>query len=115
MTLTRRSFLAGSTAALAALSPRRAAAEANSTIVLALMGANSRGSQLARDFAKLKGVEFAYVCDPDERAIAKGIEAATSMGGRRPQGIKEFRKALDDSTVDGLVWTAQPNAARIDA
>ena len=77
MELSRRTFVLGSTAGLVALSARRAtAADANSTIVLALMGANNRGSQLATGFAKLKGVEFAYVCDPDERAIAKGIEAA---------------------------------------
>ena len=108
MELSRRTFLAGSAAGLVALSARRAAADANSTVVLALMGANNRGSQLATEFAKLKGVEFAYVCDPDERAIAKGIDAATSGGGRKPQGLKDFRKALDDPAVDGLVCAA-PN------
>ena len=59
------------------------AADANDTVVLAIMGANSRGSQLADGFAKQPGVEIAYVCDCDERAIQKGIEAATSQ--RRPQ------------------------------
>jgi predicted dehydrogenase len=108
MELNRRTFVLGSTAGLVALAARRAAADANSTVVLALMGANNRGSQLATGFAKLKGVEFAYVCDPDERAIAKGIAAATSAGGRRPQGMKDFRKALDDPAVDGLVCAA-PN------
>ena len=108
MELSRRTFVVGSTAGLVALSAQRAAADANSTVVLALMGANNRGSQLAAGFAKLKGVEFAYVCDPDERAIAKGIAAATSGGGRRPQGLKDFRKALDDPAVDGLVCAA-PN------
>jgi hypothetical protein len=104
----RRTFVLGSTAGIVAVSARRASADANSTVVLALMGANNRGSQLATGFSKLKGVEFAYVCDPDERAISKGIEAATSGGGRRPQGLKDFRKALDDPAVDGLVCAA-PN------
>src|SRR3954463_5815013 len=108
MKLNRRAFVTSSAAGLVALSARAAAADANSTVVLALMGANNRGSQLATGFAKLKGVEFAYVCDPDERAIAKGITAATSGGGRRPQGLKDFRKALDDPAVDGLVCAA-PN------
>src|SRR3954467_6022706 len=108
MEVNRRTFVVGSTTGLVALSVRRAAADANSTVVLALMGANNRGSQLATGFAKLKGVEFAYVCDPDERVIAKGIAAATSGGGRRPQGLKDFRKALDDPAVDGLVCAA-PN------
>ena len=75
---------------------------------LALMGANNRGSQLATGFAKQAGVEIAYVCDCDERAIGKGIEAATSNGGRKPKGIKDFRQALDDPAVDGLICAA-PN------
>jgi predicted dehydrogenase len=108
MELSRRTFVLGSAAGLTAFSARKAAASANSTIVLALMGANNRGSQVATGFAKLKGVEFAYVCDPDERAISKGIAAATSGGGRRPQGLKDFRKALDDPAVDALVCAA-PN------
>src|SRR5262245_34483867 len=108
MELNRRTFVVSSAVGLAALAARRAAADANSTVVLALMGANNRGSQLATGFAKLKGVEFAYVCDPDERAIAKGIESAASGRGRRPQGLKDFRKALDDPAVDGLVCAA-PN------
>src|SRR3954462_1334112 len=108
MEFTRRTFMVGSSTELLALSTRRAAADANSTVVLALMGANNRGSQLATGLSKLQGVEFEYVGDPDERAIAKGITAATSGGGRRPQGLKDFRKALDDPAVDGLVCAA-PN------
>ena len=108
--INRRTFLAGATAATVSLAAgRRArAAGANDTVVLALMGANNRGSQLAQGFAKLSGVEFAYVCDCDERAIAKGNAAAGQNGGRAPQGIKDFRQALDDPNVDGLVCAA-PN------
>jgi predicted dehydrogenase len=106
----RRTFLAGATAATVALasSRRSRAAQANDTVVLALMGANNRGSQLATAFARQTGAEIAYVCDCDERAIEKGIAAATSNGGRKPKGIKDFRQALDDAAVDGLICAA-PN------
>lgn len=77
-------------------------------VVLALMGANSRGSYLARQFAQLPNVEFAYVCDPDERAIDKGTEAASREGGAKPKGIRDFRHALDDPQVDALIC-ATPN------
>jgi len=107
MRIRRRTFLLGS-AAVALVSTRRARADASGTVVLALMGANNRGSQLAERFAKVPGVEFAYVCDPDERAIAKGIDAAASGGRRRPTGVKDFRRALDDPAIDGLVCAA-PN------
>jgi predicted dehydrogenase len=106
----RRTFLVGATAASVALAARRGArsAQAGETVVLALMGANSRGSQLAESFARQAGAEIAYVCDCDERAIGKGIDAASSSGGRKPTGIKDFRRALDDPAVDGLICAA-PN------
>ena len=46
--LDRRDFIAGTVATGVALATRRVAraSEANSTVVLALMGANDRGSQL---------------------------------------------------------------------
>ncbi len=106
----RRTFLAGATAASIGLTSRRVtrAADANDTVVLALMGANNRGSQLAPVFAAQSGAEIAYVCDCDERAIGKGIDAVVSGGGKKPQGIKDFRKALDDPAVDALICAA-PN------
>ncbi len=108
--LNRRTFLAGTTAATVALASRRRthAADANDTVVLALMGANNRGSQLAKEFTELAGAEFAYVCDCDQRAIEKGITEVVSNGGRKPKGVKDFRKALDDPAVDALVCAA-PN------
>jgi predicted dehydrogenase len=107
--LNRRTFVAGAAAgaALAGLRSARAA-EANSTVVLALMGANSRGSQLATQFAAQSNARIAYVCDPDERAITKGIAAATAHGGPAPKGIRDFREALDDPAVDALICAA-PN------
>jgi predicted dehydrogenase len=106
----RRHFLTTATAGAAVLASQklRAASSANETIVLAIMGTNGRGSQLASQFAKQRGVEIAYVCDCDERAIHKGIDAATAQGARKPQGTKDFRRALDDPSVDALVCAA-PN------
>ena len=108
--INRRTFLTGAAAATAALTSQRTlrAAAANDTVVLAIMGVNGRGSQLASGFAKQTGVEIAYVCDCDERVIQKGVEAATSQGGRQPKVIKDFRRALDDPAVDALVCAA-PN------
>lgn len=109
--LNRRHFIATTALGAAATTVARARAAtpaANSEVVLALMGANSRGSQLAAQFAAQTGCRIAYVCDPDERAIAKGIAAATSKGAAKPQGIADFRQALDDPAVDALICAA-PN------
>lgn len=108
--MNRRNFLTAATAGAAVLASGRAgrAASANETIVLAIMGTNGRGSQLASGFAKQAGAEIAYICDCDEQAIQKGTDAATTDGARKPQGIKDFRRALDDPAVDAIVCAA-PN------
>ena len=108
--LNRRTFLASTTAAGLALAARRTAkaADANDTVVLAIMGANNRGSQLATSLIKLPGVKIAYICDCDSTAIEKGIAAASAKGDPAPRGIKDFRQALDDKSVDALV-VAAPN------
>jgi predicted dehydrogenase len=105
--LDRRTFMAAASASMAT-TYRATAAAANDTVVLALMGANSRGSQLAAGFAEQAGARIAYVCDPDERAIQKGIAAATSKGGPAPKGVRDFREALEDPAVDALICAA-PN------
>ena len=108
-TINRRHFIAASAAVVAGSAIRRShAADANSEVVLALMGANNRGSQLAEQFGKQTGCRIAYVCDPDEQALAKGIEAATRSDGPKPQAIRDFRQALDDPAVDALICAA-PN------
>jgi predicted dehydrogenase len=106
----RRTFLAQAGAATVALAAGRTsrATAASESVVLAIVGANSRGSQLATRIAKLPGFEIAYICDCDERAFAKGIKAATSQGGKKPATVKDFRRALEDPAVDAIVC-ATPN------
>src|SRR4051794_19244224 len=104
----RRTFLAGTAAAAAALATTRRsrAKSANDKIVLAIMGVNNRGSQLAASIAKRDGAEIAYICDCDETAVPKGIKAATSQGAAAPKVLKDFRRALDDKNIDALISPA---------
>lgn len=80
---------------------------ANEVINVAIMGTNSRGSALARGFAQNPDCRVAYICDVDDNAITKGINA-TKEGGQQeaPKGVKDFRKALEDKQLDALVIAA---------
>jgi predicted dehydrogenase len=102
--------LSGAAAATVAFASRTAshAAAAGDTVTLAIVRAKKSGSQKAAAFAQQQGAEIAYVCDCDERAIQKGIDAATPQGGRKPKGVRDFRRALDDPAVDAIVC-ALPN------
>ncbi|HNU98967.1 MAG TPA: gfo/Idh/MocA family oxidoreductase, partial [Verrucomicrobiota bacterium] len=102
--LSRRAFLRHSAIATAGLTCwgglGAGVPGANERIVLAFMGTNGRGSDLARSFAKLPGVETAVVCDVDERAIAKGIQAASREQARAPRSEKDVRRVVENPDVD---------------
>ncbi len=111
---TRRSFIKGGIAAAAlASSPWLRAAGANDRLVIGCMGTSrnsaggdGRGAELARGFAAIPGVEVAYVCDVDERAAANAAASVGKVAARSAQPIRDFRRILDDKSVDALVIAA---------
>jgi len=110
--LNRRGFLgtsaAGGAAAVAATLARPAlAGEAGRKVVIGVMGL-SRGRSLAVNFARQAGVEVKYVCDVDKDRAASCAKVVEGAGVNAPQAIGDFRKILDDRTVDALVCAA-PN------
>ena len=75
---------------------------ANERIRVAVIGANSRGSSLARSIARSKLGEVAYICDVDRRVIEDRVPMIEDLQGRKPKGAVDFRKALDDESVDAV-------------
>ena len=74
--------------------------------MLGVMGVNGRGMQLAQGFNSGGGAEIAYLCDVDERAMARAVKSVSDKQARVPQGVKDFRRILDDKNVDALVIAA---------
>ena len=111
--INRRDFLDGSKKAglglasgITLLSNARSvrAASANEKIRLGLIGCGGRGPTLAREFAKRGDCEFATIADVnhsilDDRAAAIGSE----QSGRVPAVVGDFRKILDDKSIDAVV------------
>ncbi|HVR76618.1 MAG TPA: Gfo/Idh/MocA family oxidoreductase [Planctomycetota bacterium] len=109
--LHRRSFLFRAASGGLALGALRAPAfaarrGANEKVLVAVMGTNGRGSDLARGFARQEGCEVAVISDVDERAAAKGVAEAAKVQGTSPRIERDFRKALDDGSIDALVIAA---------
>ena len=114
----RRSFLESSVAAglatgISAAFGQKAYA-ANDKISIGMMGVRGRGGSVLSTFAGLPEVEVRYVCDIDERALEAGLVRVEKVTGKRPQALKDFRKALEDKSLDALVigtpdhWHALP-------
>src|SRR5262249_3235897 len=79
------------------------AAGANNKITTAVIGTNGRGIAHVQCLTKgIEGVEIAYICDVDDRAIAKGIKECAKHQQAQPKGIKDFRKVLDDKSIDAV-------------
>jgi predicted dehydrogenase len=114
----RRSFLESSAAATAfaalALRDTRQALAANEKIAIAMMGVRGRGGSVLMAFAGLPEVEVRYVCDIDESVLGPRLKQVEEKTGKRPTAIKDFRKALEDKSLDALVigtpdhWHALP-------
>jgi predicted dehydrogenase len=114
--ISRRSFIrstaAGTGLALAApaVGYGRAVGGASpaDTVVVAIVGTGGRGSSLARSFAAQTGAEVAYVCDVDARRRSEAGGDVERIQGSGPEAVADFRRALDDADVDGVV-VAAPN------
>src|SRR5436305_10697141 len=73
-----------------------------------VMGLNGRGGALCNVFLGQQNVELAYIADVDSNARDRAVKSVADKQGRAPQGITDFRKALDDKSVDILICAA-PN------
>jgi predicted dehydrogenase len=116
----RRDFLSTTSRATAGLataaivSTQTAKAAPNDRVVVCVAGVRGRGNNLLQTFASLSTSEVKYVCDIDEGVLSSRVKEVESLTGRRPEAIKDFRKALDDKSVNALVlgtpdhWHAIP-------
>src|SRR5258706_15358070 len=105
--ISRRQFIATTSAAAIASTAlsRMAIAGANEKVVVGIMGANAtgRGSQLAAGFATQKNAEIAYICAADERSANKVVEAGAAKQSRKPEGVGDFRRIIDDPPLDAIL------------
>jgi predicted dehydrogenase len=106
----RRDFLKTGAAAglglgLAAALPSwlRADTPGTGRVRLAVIGTNGRGLSHIEALGGIEGADIAYVCDVEDGALAKGMrQAAAKAPGSRPGALKDFRRALDDKSVDAV-------------
>jgi hypothetical protein len=113
MSLTRRSFLKRSLAAAATVTIAGTKSSgkvlgANDTIHIAVAGLNGRGGSHVGAWGRMKGVEITYLIDPDTRTYDKRLKQIADLGGKKPQVVKDVRKALEDKSLDAIS-IATPN------
>src|SRR5450759_5225337 len=102
----RRYFLMAS--AVAGIARPRMMASANDTIRVACVGVRSQGQSHIRAYAKMPNVQIAALCDVDESVLSARQNDVEKMGKPRPAGFTDFRKLLEDKSID-VVSIATPN------
>lgn len=102
----RRHFLKTTAVAASALAVPMVASSrvlaANDTIRIGIAGVNGRGQNHISEYEKMKGVEIAYLIDPDSRLFemrSKGIKDKT---GVTPKCFQDIRKALEEKDLDAV-------------
>ncbi len=97
----RRTFLLST--GLMAMAGRAKAAAPSEKVRVAVIGVRSRGTDLAREFARQPGAEVLALCDIDDAAFAKPLKEVEKIAGKAPKAEKDFRRLLDDKTIDAIV------------
>src|SRR5690242_1083569 len=69
---------------------------------VAVLGTNGRGLAHIEAYHTIPNVEIAYICDVEEKALAKGMNLAEKLYGKRPKAIKDFRTILDDKDIHAV-------------
>ncbi len=106
MSINRRTFLGAASAGLLVLPARTGRAAPSERVRIAVIGLRSRGLDHTRLFVKDKGVEIVAVCDVDDAMFAKPIKAVESSGAKAPRTEKDFRRLLDDKSIDAVTIAA---------
>ena len=82
---------------------------ANELVRVATIGVNSRGNSMGATFAGQKNTEVGTVCDVDDRAIPKAIQAIQKAKQTLvPTSEKDCRRVLNDKSIDAI-YIATPD------
>lgn len=106
---TRRTFLkraaASGLAAAFTISGTKASGRvlgANDRVRVAVAGINGRGQAHITAYGEMPDVEIAWLVDPDSRLFASRAAAVQKLAGNTPQCVQDFRRVLDDKTLDAV-------------
>src|SRR5215208_3283834 len=78
-------------------------AGANDRIRVAVMGMGGRGGELMTLSSKIRDVEIAAVCDPDESRMRTWAASMEALSGKRPRTEPDIRRVLEDKTIDAVM------------
>src|ERR1022692_2789131 len=98
--LKQTSVLAAGLATLGNAPAFGAAASPSEKVRVGIIGCNGRGMAHVARYLALPNAEIVCICDVDSRAVEKGIAAVAKKQERKPKGVTDLRRMLEDPDVD---------------
>ena len=98
----RRTFISAGAAGLALVASRSSRAAPSERVRVAVIGLRNRGTDHARMFAASPHAEVVAICDVEDSMFAKPVKAVEAATGKAPRIEKDFRRLLDDKTIDAV-------------
>ncbi|UCF35848.1 MAG: Gfo/Idh/MocA family oxidoreductase [Acidobacteriota bacterium] len=110
MTISRRSFLGSSAAAIitAGAASRNSVWGANDRIAHAVVGFNGQGRSHINDILKESDAEIVALCDVDSNVMKRGVDIIQKATGKTPKTYHDIREMLADPSIDSIS-IATPN------
>src|SRR3954453_12911571 len=100
--MNRRHFIFSSTAAAGLAFRPHMLASPNDRIRVACVGVHNQGRSHIAAYSKMPDVEIAAICDIDESVLNSRIDEIEKMGKKRPAAFTDFRKLLEDKSIDAV-------------
>ncbi len=100
--LKQTSVLAAGVGLLGSAVPLRAGPGPNEKVLVGIIGCNNRGMDHIAGYLANPTAEIAYVCDVDKRVVEKGVAAVARKQERKPQGVTDLRRMLEDPHLDAV-------------
>ena len=85
-----------------------AATAVNDQLQVAVIGLGGMGSHHLRQLLKRGDVRVAMLCDVDAEICSSAADQVKQEAGHQPTRVKDFRRVLDDKTID-MVVVATPH------
>jgi len=105
--ITRRELLSASIGSVAASAVSRSsltqAAAANEQLHVAVIGVRGMGHGHIRNLVQRGDVRVGVLCDVDQQVLAKAEQTVKSATGQTPTLVKDFRRVLDNSSINAVV------------
>ena len=88
--------------------PANAKGASGEQLRVAVVGVNGRGMSHVGGFAGKNNCVVTTICDCDEAVIGNAMKTIEKVQGKAPKFEKDFRKLLDDKSID-VISIATPN------